>query len=119
MRHLRNMLQRTRSIVCKRMSRMNRRLSTIEHTLESQSERLTEMEAIEPSNTHDLEVEQSHLQDSQSRRRLVLSDDNFRLDLEEQYGTTRWAVRLIDELIHARQGERGSMTRFIETHSLS
>lgn len=84
---------------------MKRRVATLEKTVAYQGHAIAEMQS-NGSNVHQLEVMQDARDRATIQRRAQLTDEDLRTDLEEEYGATRWATRLIDEILLARGRDR-------------
>lgn len=57
---------------------------------------------------HSMEVKHENRVENEKLRRDAMNDGNLRHDLEKQYGITRWAKKLIDEILAMRTRTRAA-----------
>lgn len=95
MRHLREVMKRTRASLVRILGGLNGRMKALEN-------RLAVLESDDAMSIHYLELKEHNRNHDEKVRLRGLNDGEFRLDLEKQYGTTKWATRLIDKIIDQR-----------------
>lgn len=91
------------------ISRMTRKLKTLEGIVASQRRRLFNLGAKgikEVPSTHTMEIEQDNRMEIDVQRRDAMSDPELRVDLEKKYGKTGWAKKLVNEIVSARADAR-------------
>lgn len=81
-----------------------RRVRRVEQNAALQERRISDLEGARGSQLHSMEEKQEAKIEREERRQDTLSDQELARDLERQYGTTRWAKRVINELMSKRRG---------------
>ncbi|MCO6431763.1 MAG: hypothetical protein J5J00_12970 [Deltaproteobacteria bacterium] len=79
------------------------RITRLEKRVASQERRIAEMEGIEGINLHSMEVKQEEIVEREEVRREGLSEQAYKHELESQYGDTKWAKKVINEMIGERK----------------
>lgn len=95
-------MKRTRAALVRILGGIDGRMKVLEN-------RLAALETGDAMSIHYLELKEHHRSQDEKIRLRSLNDGELRLDLEKQYGTTKWATRLIDKIIDQR----------VQVHSIS
>ena len=99
MRHLRDVLRRTRSSFSRILERFSGRMSAMEKDLAAMSDRLVDIESKDTDSLHGLEVAEDNRKTVETAELESLSSAQLRAHLKVRYGRTKWAAKLIDEII--------------------
>jgi len=104
MKQLRELVRR--APVVKFVAKLLRQMKRLEDTITVQSDRLSDLEAKEIPSIHSLELIQEVRIQNESDRHAAMSEPELRRDLEKEYGGTKWAKKLINEIMAARVAVR-------------
>lgn len=83
--------------------RLIQKTKLLESVVASQKQRILHLEAKEEPSIHAMEVEHERQTHNIDEMRSSMSDADLRLDLEKQYGNTKWAKKVIDGIVTARE----------------
>ena len=102
MKNLKEIVNRTRTSISHISSSMNGKIKTLEHTVNDQNQRLADLENKKEPDIHVLEVNESNRKETEDLRQNDLSDKALRHDLKKEYGDTKWASGVIEDIVKNR-----------------
>lgn len=106
MTHVGEIVRRVRRSITRIFGGINGRLGALERRLSAQGRRIRELESEAGESLHSLEGTELKRREVESERQDLLSDGQLRVDLRSRYGATKWAAKLINEIIRKRDRAR-------------
>jgi hypothetical protein len=108
MKLIKEIMHSSRLSVTRIMRVLFGRIKILENNIAAQEQRLKDLESREEPNTHTMEISEENRRQEKTSRRGGLTDWRLKIDLMRQYGTTKWAKKLISEMINKRTASRVS-----------
>jgi hypothetical protein len=78
---------------------LTRKIHSLKNIISSLKEKLANFDM---QNVHFMEVQHNNKIVTAEVRQYRMNDEDLRVDLEKQYGTTKWAKKLINEMLIKR-----------------
>lgn len=106
MKQIKEIVRRTHTSMSRLISQLKRKVRSLDDVVADQRQRLFELESRSKPSIQAMEQRQHDKRTEIFEMRESLNSGDLQLDLEKQYGTTRWARRLINELLKKRSESR-------------